>query len=86
MTDFSEETLAELIAMLGPAPDSWVQGAIELPRARRAIDGLIAAAREDRAMRQRILADLEEALRGQGMEPRRQLLEHLRVRLSRLEE
>lgn len=86
MTDFSEETLAELIAMLGPAPDGWVQGAIELPRARRAIDELITTAQEDREAHRAIVADLESALRGQGVEPRRQLLEQLQVRLSRLEE
>jgi hypothetical protein len=86
MADLSEENLAEMIALLRPAPDGWVQSAIELPRARQAIDQLIIAARQDRQARQAILDDLAEALRGQGVEPQRELLEQLRVRLSRLEE
>jgi hypothetical protein len=85
MPDFSEERLAELIALLPPPPDGWVRAASELPRAREAIDELIVRATADRRIRQTILADLEMALRGAGVEPRRELLESLRVRLSGLD-
>jgi hypothetical protein len=86
MTELTEERLAELIAVLAPAPTAWVQAAIELPRARTAIDGLIERATADRQARRAILADLEQALRDEGVEPGRELLRHLKVRLSRLEE
>lgn len=86
MTDLTEETLADLIASLPPAPTAWVQGAVELPQARGVIDELVARATADSQAREAILADLEEAVRGQGVEPHRQMLEQLRVRLSRLQE
>ena len=86
MTDLTEETLADLIAALPPAPEAWVQSAVELAQVRAAMDELIALAGADSQARAAILADLEQALRGRGVEPRRQTLEQLRVRLSRLGE
>ena len=85
MDDLTEERLADLIALLAPAPLGWVQAAIELPRARAAIDGLVVAATEDQQMRAAILADLEEALRGAGVEPRPGFTETLRAQLSGLD-
>ena len=82
MPEFSEERLAELIALLPPPPVGWVQAAIELPRARAAIDELTVRATADQQLRRAILADLEEALRGAGVEPRPELLESLRARLG----
>jgi hypothetical protein len=86
MTDFTEETLAELITALPPPPQGWVESAVELPRARAAIDELVVRATADREARELILADLERALRGEGVQPRAHTLDRLRVRLSRLEE
>jgi hypothetical protein len=86
MTDPTEETLAELISVLPPAPADWVQSAIELPQVRGVMDELVARASADSRAREKILSDLEQALRGRGVEPRRQMLEQLRARLSRLEE
>jgi hypothetical protein len=86
MTRPTEETLADLIAALPPAPAAWVQSAVELPQVRAVMDELVARASSDSQARGSILADLEEALRGRGVEPRRETLEQLRVRLSRLEE
>ena len=83
MTGPHEERIAELIAALPPAPPAWVQAAIELPGARAAIDGLVARATSDHAVREAILADLEQALRGAGIEPRPPLLADLRARLDR---
>jgi hypothetical protein len=82
MTDLSEERLAELIALLPPAPQGWVEAAIELPRVSAAIDDLATRAMADRQTRQAILADLEEAVRAAGVEPRPKLVESLRARLS----
>ncbi len=82
MTELSEEQIAELIAALPPAPEGWVQAAIELPAARTAIDQLVAQATEDQARRETILSDLEAALREAGVKPRVQLLEEVKSRLS----
>jgi hypothetical protein len=85
MPEFSEERLAELIALLPPPPSSWIQAAVELPRARAAIDELTVRATADQRLRQAILADLEDALRSAGVDPRPELQESLRARLSGLD-
>lgn len=85
MTELSEERLGELIASLPPAPSGWVQAAIELPRARAAMDELVARAAAGREARDAILADLEGALRAVGVEPHRELIQRLRIRLDVLE-
>jgi hypothetical protein len=82
MTGFADEQIAEFIALLPPVPSPWVQAAIELPQARAAIDELVARAISDQARRQAILADLEAALRGAGVEPRPHLVAQLRARLG----
>ena len=82
MTELSEERIAELIAALPPAPAGWVQAAVELPAARAAIDQLVTLALADRAARQEILADLEAAVRQAGVEPRSDVLDGIRARLS----
>ncbi|HET8979157.1 MAG TPA: hypothetical protein VFN87_13430 [Solirubrobacteraceae bacterium] len=81
-----EEQLAELIAALPPAPEGWVRAAIELPGARAAIEGLTARAAADSEARAAMLADLERALRGAGVEPGPGLLDVLRARLRGLTE
>jgi len=84
MTDFSEETIARLLAALPPAPEGWTRAAVELPQASAAIEELTASAMADQEARAMMLADLEAALRQVGVEPRRQLLESLRARLNGL--
>jgi hypothetical protein len=84
MPDIPEERLGELIAVLAPPPPGWVQAAIELPLGHAAIDELIAQAIADQRRREAIVADLEEALRGAGIEPRPSLVESLRSRISGL--
>jgi hypothetical protein len=82
MTYLTEEELARLIAIVPSAPVSWVQAAVELPRARGAIDELVHQALADRVRRDAVLADLEAALRRAGLEPRPRLLADLRARLG----
>jgi len=84
MADLSEERLGELIALLAPPPEGWIEAATELPRARSAIDQLIGLANRDQQAREAILADLEQALRGAGVEPRPQLMDRLRLGLAEL--
>jgi hypothetical protein len=81
MTDHTEEQLARRIAALPPAPVGWVKAAQELPAARKAIDSLIERAHTDARERETIMGDLEDALRREGVEPQRALLEELRGRL-----
>jgi hypothetical protein len=77
-----EEQIAELIALLAPPPSSWVRSAVELPRARAALDRLVERAAADNAAREAILSDLEGALNAAGVDPRPQLVRELRARLS----
>jgi hypothetical protein len=79
---YHEERLAELLRLLPDPPEAWVRAAQELPRARAALDTLVARAEADAAERERIVADLEAALVAEGIEPRSPLLTELRERLS----
>ena len=78
-----EERLGQLLRMLPPAPEGWVQAAQELPTARAALDQLVARAEADSELRRRILDDLEAALAAEGVERNPALLVELRARLSR---
>ena len=83
MSNYDEERLAELLAILPPAPTAWVQAAQELPLARAQLDGLVMRAEADAAFRAQVLADLEAALDAAGVEPRPAVVESLRRRLAR---
>lgn len=61
------ERIAQLLAALPPAPLGWVAAAQELPFARASLDGLLARAQQDGALRARLLADLESALADEGI-------------------
>lgn len=82
MTHITEEELAELIAVVSPAPAAWVEAAVELPRARATIEELVAQAIADRDRREAVLSDLEAALQAVGVKPRPYLVEDLRARLG----
>ena len=82
MPDLDEQQLTDLIAALAPAPDAWVKAAQALPAARQAIDSLVTRAQADCLARERILADLEESLRREGVDPGPAVLEQLRTRLA----
>jgi hypothetical protein len=79
---FEEERLADLLARLRPAPAAWVEAARELPRARTAIDELVARAEQDTAFRDRLDADLEGTLAAEGVETEPRVLAELRSRLE----
>jgi hypothetical protein len=82
MSVYDIQELATLIGMLPPAPEGWVRAAQELPGARRELDTIVARAEADAEFRRALLADLESALRAEGVEPTRPLLEDLRRRVS----
>jgi len=82
MSGYDEERIAELLAVLPPAPAGWVEAAQELPRARAEIGGLVERAQADAEYRARLLADIEAALAAEGLEPRLPLVELIRRRIE----
>jgi hypothetical protein len=78
MSNYDHEQLSRLIGMLPPAPEAWVQAAQELPTARRGLDQLVARAEADAAFRAEVLANLEQALQAEGVEPQPRVVEELR--------
>jgi hypothetical protein len=81
-TSYDEERLGRLLRRLPPPPEGWVRAAQELPAARAALDDLVARAEADAELRERILADLANALAGEGIEPARRVVDELRTRLD----
>jgi hypothetical protein len=80
MSNYNEETLAELRRTLPTPPQAWVRAAQEIPLARRGLDEIVERARADRAFRDALIADLESALEAEGYEPDPLLVEALRER------
>jgi hypothetical protein len=78
---YDEERLGELFRLLPEVPEGWARAAQELPAARAALDTLVARAEADAAERERIVADLEDALAAEGVEPTSILLAEARARL-----
>jgi hypothetical protein len=79
---YDEHRIAELIAVLPPAPEAWVRAAQELPLVRRGLDDIVERCREDLAYRKRVLADLEAAIAAVGLDPENQVVAELRERLT----
>jgi hypothetical protein len=77
-----EETLAELLRQLPPAPEGWVRAAQELMQTRRELDQILALAEADASFRRELIADLEAALDQAGWEPAPRLVCELRARLG----
>jgi hypothetical protein len=82
MSEYDEETLADLLRTLPTPPQAWVRAAQEIPLAGRSLDEIVERARADQAFRAALLADLEKALEGAGYEPEPALVEALRNRFS----
>ena len=59
-----------------------MQAAQELPAARRELETIVERAEADAAFRAALVADLESALRAEGVEPTRPLLDELRRRVA----
>jgi len=78
-----EERIAELLRALPTPPLGWVEAAKELPTARRELDTIVERIERDAQFRALVQADLEEALRGEGVEPTPAVVALLRQRLAR---
>ncbi|MFL5937516.1 MAG: hypothetical protein ACJ744_11005 [Gaiellaceae bacterium] len=78
---WNEERLGELLRLLRPAPEGWVDAAAQLPRLRAVLDDLVARAESDAAFRAAVVADLEATLAREGVEPTERALTELRSRL-----
>ncbi|MEX2211074.1 MAG: hypothetical protein WD689_04850 [Gaiellaceae bacterium] len=83
MNRYEEETLAELLRLLPPAPEAWVKAAQELPPARGRLDELVARAEADAKYREELMANLERALEEAGLEPNPAVVDAVRDRLSK---
>ena len=78
-----EERIAELLRALPAPPQGWIEAAKELPAARRELDTIVERIERDAQFRALAQADLEEALRGEGVEPTPSVVALLRRRLER---
>ena len=82
MSAYDIERLSRLIGLLPPDAAAWVRAARELPRARRELDSIVERAEADAEYSRALIADLENALRAEGVEPTWPLLDELRRRVS----
>lgn len=78
-----EELLGRLLAALPPPPEGWADAAAHLPQTRREADRIIELVEEDQEFRQRVLSDLEAAVREAGYEPTPSLVALIQARLDR---
>ena len=79
---WNEERLGELLRLLTPAPEGWVDAAARLPRLRAVLDDLVTRAESDAAFREALVADLEATLAREGFAPTERTLSEFRARLS----
>jgi hypothetical protein len=82
MSGYDEERIAELLRLLPAVPEGLVQAAQELPRARAAIDEIVARAEADATFRAKLVADLESALEAEGYPATPSVAALLRARLG----
>ena len=78
-----EERIAELLRALPTPPQGWIEAAKELPTARRELDTIVERIERDERFGARVQADLEHALRVEGVEPTPAVVALLRRRLER---
>ncbi len=81
---YDEERIARMLRELPRPPEAWIRAAQELPAARTALDGLVERALADAELRRAVLADIQTALREEGVEPDRRSAAALRARLTDL--
>lgn len=77
-----EERIAELLRALPEPPQGWVDAAKQLPAARRELETILERIERDERFRELVAADLEAALRSEGVEPTPTVVAHLRHRLA----
>jgi hypothetical protein len=77
-----EERIAELLRALPAPPVGWVEAAKELPAVRRELETILERIERDERFRELAVADLEAALRAEGVEPSPVVVAHLRRRLE----
>lgn len=77
-----EERIAELLRALPAPPQGLVEAAKELPAARRELETIVARIERDERFRALVQADLEHALRVEGVEPTPSVVALLRRRLE----
>jgi hypothetical protein len=81
--EFDEESIAELLSALPPAPEAWVQAAEELPAARLELERLVELARLDHELAEALRENLEPALADRSIALPAALQRELRERLER---
>ena len=79
---YDEETIAELLGALPPAPPAWVEAAQQLPALRRTREQLMQRAEGDAEFRRAVEADIEATLREFGYDPDIATVAALRAALS----
>ena len=77
-----EERIAELLRALPAPPQAWLEAARELPRTSRELDAILDGVEHAERLRALAVADLEEMLRAEGVEPTPTVVAHLRTRLE----
>lgn len=77
-----EELIAAALRALPEPPVGWVEAAKQLPTARRELETILDRIERDARFRELVVADLEETLRAQGVEPTRFVVARLRRRLE----
>jgi len=82
MTEISVERIAELVALLPPAPQAWVEVAQSLPALQSDLGPLLAEWQADREARAAVLADIEQALRAEGVAADADTLRYVRLSLE----
>ena len=80
--EFDEESLADQLGVLRPAPEAWVRAAQELPAARRELERVVELARLDAELAGALRDDLEAALAERNIALPAALRRELRERLE----
>jgi hypothetical protein len=82
MTARDDEHIAELLSLLPPAPQAWVDAALEIPRTRRELEDVMRRVEADEEFRLAVLADIDSALRRFGYAADPHAVEALRRRIQ----
>jgi hypothetical protein len=81
VSGYGEPRIAKLLSAFRSPPEAWVRAAQELPLIRRGFDDLLRRASDDAELRRTVVADLEQALRGEGVPTYPAVVAALRRRL-----